>query len=179
MHHIEQVKRRLAAAELKKLAGIFGKMNDIVILIHQHTRRRILFQHAQVQLAKRRRRQHHFGAFARGNAAGPPAAAMAGHGRRAARCGGQTGDCAYRSAQTDRARHRRIPKPQQQQAIGPQHKMKQLEQLLLDIAIKIDQQIPAGDHVQLRERRIAQQIMTANSTISRISFLPGKSPAPG
>ena len=37
--------------------------------------------------------------------------------------------------------------------------MEQLEQLLLDIAIEIDQQIPAGHHVQLRERRIAQQIM--------------------
>ena len=48
--------------------------------------------------------------------------------------------------------------------------MEQGDELMLRIAIEIDQQIAAGEQIEVAERRIYQQLCGANTTFSRISL---------
>ena len=38
--------------------------------------------------------------------------------------------------------------------------MERLDQTILDRAIQVDQEIPAGDQIEMRERRIANHVVT-------------------
>ena len=145
--------------------GAVGQVDDIGLGVDQHARRRVLL--GQRAGAVRQRSApagpRGLGSRRRRHGAGAQAAAAAGRSQRArarpprwrGRCGAS---CRPReqlrpavSADSELPRNSRPP--------GPQREVEHLAAPGLHVAVEVDQQVAAGDQVELRERRIAQHVV--------------------
>src|SRR5262245_18845258 len=65
---------------------------------------------------------------------------------------------------------RRFRRAEEQEAARPERKVERLDQPLLDRAIQINEQVAAGDEIEVRERRIADHVVMREQ--HRLAQLP-------
>ncbi|MGF6745395.1 hypothetical protein OKW36_001031 [Paraburkholderia sp. MM5482-R1] len=172
-HDGHDVVRRLAAGILQKTPGAIGQMNDFGFAAHQHAGRRILLDEPLMQIAERK--------------APAPRRLHRGHDRPRAHGAGnrdrQRRVTAYRHvraidavALVDHGEHRahavgRLRAAEEQHAAGTQREVEHLQDFDLRFAVEVDQQVAAADHVEPRERRVAQHVMVGEQHVLAQLFL--------
>ena len=167
--HLQQVKAGLARGRRKERAGRAAELQHLPVRAHQHTRRRKLADRDAVRLALRRqlavRRVPR-----RRRARDPPALCtrrlLRAHARQRQAEGGRGRGFAgedFLLLVRGRKEVGELPdgfaRAEEKKAARLQRVMERGEDFLLQLGLEIDEQIPAGDEVHARERRIAHHIL--------------------
>ncbi len=158
--HLDQVLRRPPALDLEQRLGAAVAVDQLTLVIDEEARRHEALEQAVVDGEQLR-------ADRGGPAGGSERPGAAGTGQRQLQVGRQAdvaplledlGVLVDRLELVEQAAGA-LARSQKQVAAGLQREMEQREDGLLRVRLEVDQQVAAGDQIELRERRVANQVV--------------------